>query len=338
VDFLRSNKALHRLNDIICLENGLSIIKDPKPSKGHYGTWLGSNKKPSSREQLKMIIDNILKHNPSTFDDFIKMLEAENCEFKHSRRSVRLPGMKGFIRLNGLSNDYTEDTILERISGKRKARTKQNDEAEQSSQLYVSSTPKDRGFSLLIDVQNSIKAQNSPGYERWAKIFSLKQAAKTLIFLQDNNLDDLGKLSEVAQKAKDDFNALQTRIHAISSRLDEISNLQKHIASYSKTRDIYTEYKRRKYSKKFYLENEKAIEDCKKAKAFFDEQKLEKLPTIKSLKQEYAKLLAEKKTLHAGYHPTKNHMQEILIAQQNCRMLLNYRDTEPQVRDVRGIR
>jgi len=337
VDFWFSALALQRLNDMICIENGYSIVKEPQLPKGHYGTWLGGKKEPSSRELLEQFIENALQQNPATFEDFIKLLEVEKCEYKRSRRSVRLPGKKGFIRLNSLSEDYTEDAIKERIAGLRSA-PKHETAADAPLPTQTAPVPQERKFSLLIDVQNSIKAQNSPGYERWSKIFNLKQAAKTLMFLQDNDLDDIEKLTEAARKAKDDFNDLQTRIHAADERLKTIPLIQKHIGTYVKTKDVYAEYKRRKFSKKFYAENEKAIEDCKAAKAFFDEMGLAKLPTINSLKQEYATLTAEKKKLYAGYSTARNHMQEILMAQQNVQQLLDYRDTEqgrPNDRDVR---
>jgi hypothetical protein len=316
-NFWGSSFAVRRLSDIICLENGLSIVKDPKPSKGHYGTWLGDKKEPSQKIQLEQLIDKVLAGKPPTFEDFIKLLEAENCKFKRDRRSVCLPGKKGFHRLNGLSEDYTEAAIRERIEGKRT--TPQREKAPRASQ---------QKFNLLIDVQNSIKAQNSPGYERWAKTFSLKQAAKTLLFLEDNNLDDLEKLSDSAQKAKDDFNDIQTRIHAADARMKDITLLQKHIGTYIKTKDIYAGYKKSKFSKKFRSENEKALADHKAAKAYFDELKLDKLPTISMLKQEYAALSAEKKKLYGGYSAARNYMQEILMAQQNVHMLLNHQDHE----------
>jgi len=104
--------------------------------------------------------------------------------------------------------------------------------------------------------------------------------------------------------------------------------MQKHIGTYVKTKDIYAEYKRRKFSKKFYAENAKAIDDCKAAKAFFDDKGLAKLPTINSLKQEFATLTAEKKKLYSGYSIARNYMQEILMAQQNVHQLLDYRDAE----------
>ena len=194
MNFWGSSKALRRLSDVICLENGLSVIENPKRSRKSYNNWLGDNKL-TDRQKLEQIIDKVLAENPTSFDAFIKLLEPEKCEFKHSRRSIRLEGKKGFLRLNSLSEKYTEDAIRERISGKRSVPNKQ-----------IAPQIPEKKFSLIIDVQNSIKAQNSPSYEHWAKIHNLKQAAKTLIFLQENNLDDLEVLDGAAQKAKDDYN------------------------------------------------------------------------------------------------------------------------------------
>jgi len=268
-NFWGSSKALRRLNDLICLESGLHVIEAPKPSKGHYGEWLENKKESSLRENLEQIIDEALAKKPADFDDFIRLLKESDCIVKQGKHlSIKAKGQKRFIRLRSLSDGYTEDAIREIISGKRKVSPKieaATDQAEHSSSTYKRP---ERKFSLLIDVQNSIKAQNSPGYERWAKLFSLKQAAKTLLFLQDNNLDEWEKLSEAAQKAKDDFNNIQTSIQTADTKMKEIAVLQKHIGAYVKTKDIYAEYKRRKFNKSFLAENEKAISDHKTAKAF----------------------------------------------------------------------
>ena len=115
----RSGKIIRRISDQLCLENGLSVIENPKPSRGHYGKWLGDKKEPTARQKLEALIDKILEAKPTDFEHFIRLLEAEKCDFKRDRRSVRLPGQKGFIRLKSLSADYDEDAIRERISGKR---------------------------------------------------------------------------------------------------------------------------------------------------------------------------------------------------------------------------
>ncbi len=110
-------------------------------------------------------------------------------------------------------------------------------------------------------------------------------------------------------------------------RLKDITSLQKHIGTYIKTREVYAAYCKSGYSKKYLAGHETAINAHKSAKTFFNEQKLEKLPTIKALQSEYATLLSEKKMLYSGYHRSRKFMQDILTAKQNAERLLNYRES-----------
>lgn len=333
VNFWGSSKAIRRLSDQICLEHGLSVIDDPKPSKGkNYHKWLGG-KEPSWSDKLAAAIDTALEGKPADFDAFLKLLEQADVEVRRRGDTISLrvktlnsqdKNQKGFIRFRSLPEDYTESAIRERIEGKR---TVQKTRA-------AAPTPAPK-VSLLIDIQNSIKAQNSPGYERWAKIFNLKQAAQTLLFLQDNDLTELEGLQEKAQKAKDDFNDISVRINAADSRMKEITTLQKHIGTYSKTKDTFAAYRKSKYSKKYLAEHEQAITAHRAAKKYFNELNLEKLPTIKSLQTEYVTLAAEKKKLYAEYHPARKFMQDILTAKQNAEQLLNYRDTAKEKENER---
>ena len=210
----RSGRIIRRISDQICAENGLSVIENPKPSRGHYGTWLGDKKEPSWREKLVALINDVLSKKPTDFESFVKLMEAMNCEVKRGNHiSLRMDGQKRFIRLRSLGAGYSEDAIREIISGKRAVPNKRN--------IIVHG--QHHKINLLIDIQNSIKAQNSPGYAQWSKIFNLKTAASTLIFLQENGLDDINKLNEKAQLAKDHFNSINLRIQNIDVRLKDIS-------------------------------------------------------------------------------------------------------------------
>jgi len=313
----RSGMIIRRISDQICAENGLSVISNPKPSRGHYGTWLGDDKPLSYREQLKQTIDAALAQKPSGYSEFLKLIQAAGYEVKQrgSRYSFRGAG-KGFICLRSLKGDYTEDAIREIISGRRDA----------PAPRKTTAPVQPRKVNLLIDIQNSIKAQDSPGYAQWSKIFNLKTAASTLIFLQENSLDDIEKLNEKAQAAKDDFNGINARIQNIDARLKDISALQKQIGIYSKTHSVYAAYRKAGYSKKYLAEHEGDIAAHKAAKKYFDSLGLAKLPTINTLKTEYAALAAEKKKLYAEYQPARKNMQDILSAAQNVRQLLNYRE------------
>ena len=103
-NFWGSTWAVRRINDKLCLEHGLSIVEDPKPSRGHYGTWLGDEKQPPYQEQLRRIIDAVLEEKPTDFEDFLKKLEAAGVEVNRERKNLRLrvPGQERFSRCNTL--------------------------------------------------------------------------------------------------------------------------------------------------------------------------------------------------------------------------------------------
>ena len=102
-----------------------------------------------------------------------------------------------------------------------------------------------------------------------------------------------------------------------------ISELQKHISNYGRTREIYKAYRAAGYSKKFKAEHSDAIRAHQDAKEYFDGLGLEKLPSISALKQEYAALLAERKKLYSGYRDTKEKMKQYVTAKSNVQSILH---------------
>jgi len=317
-NFWGSARAIRRISDQICVENGLSIVENPKPSKGNYGTWLGDDKPVTWQEKLKQAIDAVLDKKPADLTAFVQAMKALGYEVKQGKYlSFCAPEQKKFTRLRSLGDDYNDNAILERIEGKRIV-SKREPAVETTA---VHSNPK---MNLLIDIQNNIKAKNSPGYEQWAKVFNLKQAAQTLIYLQENNLTDYNKLEEKTTEATQLYNDLTDQIKIKEARLNEISSLQKHIGNYSRTRDVYVEYRKSGYSKKFLAEHEGDIILHQASKKAFDELGLQKLPTIKTLQTEYATLLAEKKKLYQSYRQAKDSMRELLTAKNNTDRILGY--------------
>lgn len=327
-DFKRSAIALRRVSDQICLEHGLSIIEKPGLSKGYNRhEYLGGVKAPSARDKLREAIDSVLPACKS-FDEFLAALEAAGAEIKRGKQlSFRLPGGKKFSRQDTLGDDYSVDAIIERISGKRIVAPKQK----------VTTPDTSKKFNLLIDIQSKIQQAHSPGFEYFAKIYNLKEAAKTLIFLQEHKLTDYDTLSEKTADAKKHFNESSERIKAIDARLPEISSLQKHIGAYSKTLDVYRGYRDSKWSKKYYAEHESDIILHKAAKKAFDELGLEKLPTMKMLQTEYATLTAEKKKLYQSYHASKDEMIALCTAKQNVERFLSINPQEQKSKEKSGM-
>ena len=223
-NFWRSSFAIRKISDMLCLENGLSVITEPKPSRGSYGTWLGGDKPPTVRGQLEQIIDTALGHGCKDFDSFIAAMKTAGVEVKQGKHlAFKIPNGRRFVRCDSLRADYSEAAIMERISGKRIVTPRVKAAAR--------SKP-----NLLIDIQARMQKINSPEFERWAKIFNLKEMAKTVMYLQENGLTDLGELEKVCDAAVQRFNSLVDQTKTASVRMKDISELQRHIGTYSKTK------------------------------------------------------------------------------------------------------
>ena len=311
-DFLGSGKAVGKISDRLCLENGLSIIENPKHGKNHYGKWLGDKKPITHSQKLRDAIDEILSKKPSDFDAFLLQMEQAGYSIKQGKHlAFKNKEQKRFIRLRSLGEGYLEEEIKEIIKGKTPFINRKK--APEKPQSPV---------NILIDIQAKLQAGKGAGYERWAKIFNLKQMAQTINFLTENNLLVYEDLDKKAQLSTDNFNEISDRIKDIEKRMKEIGNLKTHIINYLKTRNIYTAYRKSGYSKKYYEEYTADLILHKAAKTAFDELDTKKIPTIKVLQKEYTELISEKRKAYTKYHSIKKEMKNILTAKANVDRLL----------------
>ena len=312
-DFRRSAIALRRVSDQICLEHGLSVIEKPGLSKGYNRhEYLGEKKLLSARNKLRDLMDSLFPACKD-FDSFLSALKDAGVEIKHGKQlSFKFPGGKKFTRQDTLGEDYSVAAILERISGKRVVAPK--------SKITIPNEPKK--FNLLIDIQEKMQQGYGEGFRQWATLRNLKDAAKTLIYLQDNNLTDYDALVKTADDSKKRYHELSDKTKANSNRITEIAELQRQIANYSRTLDVYRAYRDSKWSKKYHDTHEGDIILHKAAKKHFDSLGLKKLPTMNMLKQEYAILSAENKKLYPEQKQARAKMIEILMAKQNTDMVL----------------
>ena len=313
---------------MLCLENGLSVIAEPKPSRGSYGAWLGEGKPPTVRGQLEQIIDTALGQGCKDFDSFLAAMKAAGAEVKRGKHlAFKIPNGKRFVRCDSLGDDYTEAAIMERISGKRIVAPK--------AKAAVKSKP-----NLLIDIQTKMQQANSPGFERWAKIFNLKEMARTVIYLQENGLTDLGELERACDAAVQKFNDLGDQMKAAERRMKDISELQRQIGTYGKTQEIYAQYRKLtgRKKEKFYEQHSSEITACQAAKRYFNSLGLKKLPSMQSLKQEYAVLQAEKKKRYPEYRQAKEKMIELLTAKNNVERIFGLMENEKNRDRQQGAR
>ena len=313
-NFWGSTKAVRRLSDTICIENGLSIVEDPKPHGMSYNKWLGDEAKLSHKELLRQGIDRALAQKPASVEELLRLLEQDGFTVHRRGKTISI-GAEGWgnnVRFDRLGDGYTMDDLLAVLSGQKEhtPRRKTTPQAE---------PPK---VNLLVDIQAKLQAGKGAGYARWAKVFNLKQMAQTMNFLTEHNLLEYSELAEKAAAASAHHNELSAQIKAAEKRIAEIAVLRTHIINYAKTRETYVAYRKAGYSKKFSEEHEQEILLHQAAKNAFDEMGVKKLPKVKDLQAEYAKLLEEKKKTYAEYRRSREEMRELLTANANVARLL----------------
>lgn len=304
-----SSIALQKVSDLVCLENGLSVIT-PKPYR-ERAKRTDYPRRVKNRDVLCEDIDAVLQKKPESFEAFLQELRAMDYEIKCGKHiSVKGKNQARFIRLSSLEEGYSEADLQAHFLGQQehKPRKKRN--------YHTDARP----FNLVIDIQRKLQNKGA-GYQRWASVYNLKQMSKTLLFLRAHKIESMEQLDQLVQQQTAKRDALLSSIQQSEKRLAEIGTLKKHIINYSKTRATYEEYRKAGYSKKFLEAHREEITIHKAAKAAFDELGVKKLPRVKDLSIEYAEVLAAKKQTYAEYRLAKNDAQELLIAQQNIASL-----------------
>ena len=303
----RSGIALQKVSDMICLENGLSVI-EPKPKKERakrtdYPT------RTSFRKTICGDIRMCLRKKPEDFEEFLHLMEQAGYEVKRGKHiSFKGKNQQHFIRLRSLGENYSEQAIREVISGDRELGTEPGQARSESK------------FNLLVDIQDRMTDTRSPAYRRWATVYNLKQMSSTFLFLRENKIESFEDLNDRTEDSVRKFNTLNESIKSAEARLAEILTIKKHILNYRKTRDTYVAYRRSGYSRDFFEEHRTEITLNKAAKAAFDQLNVEKLPTIRELNEEYDRVLRGKKKDYAEYRTARKEMQEYLRARQNVEL------------------
>lgn len=305
-NFWFSGLAIQRLSDLICLENGLSVIE--KKSNNERIQQTKYEKRDTFRSEIRIAIGEIIDKKPKDFEEFLLFMADAGYEVKRGKHiAFRSKGQQRFIRIRSLGDGYTEDEIREAIKGNAERKTKE--------------LPTKQKLNLLIDIQDKI-INKGKGYERWATNFNLKSMSKTLLFLRDNNVESMEELRSRTNEATKKFNVLSADIKEKEVRMAELLALKKHIFNYHDTREIYIQYRKSGYSKVFFEKHREQITLHKAAKNAFDESGLAKLLTTKELNKEYYELMNEKKQMYSQYNNLKNEMQELMKAQKNVEKFL----------------
>ncbi|MBV1685624.1 relaxase/mobilization nuclease domain-containing protein [Eubacterium callanderi] len=316
----QSYAYIRRTNDRLCREHGLSVVMPGKDKGKSYAEWDAQRKGKSWKAKLKTAIDAAIPQ-ARDFDSFLRLMEAQGYEMKRGKFiSFRSPGQERFTRCKTLGVDYTEEAITRRIKG-----------------LAVDRGPKrkvEQGISLRIEIENNIKAQQSAGYARWAKLYNLKQAAKALNFLTEHQIESYEGLESRLDEISTANDEAAAALKAVERRLGEMALLIKQISTYKQTRPVALEYHRAKDKAAFRREHESQLILYEAAARALKEAGMKKLPNLYALKAEYKKLDGERERLSEQYNEVKKELKEYGIIKQNVDSILRVTPGKERIQEL----
>ena len=276
---------MREVSDRLCKENGLSVIP-PSQNKGMgYKEYTEAKRGTSWKQKLKQTIDRLVI-TAKDYDYFLRLMQEAGYEIKTGKYiSFRAEGQERFTRSKTIGENYTEERIKERIAGRSPRRNRRQ------------TVPK--GISLIGDIQERIRLIDSKGYEYKAKLTILKEAARTLNYLTENNLLQYADLEKKVEDVHSSYDRTGKELKSVEARLREVQPLIKNISNYQRLKPVYDAFQRAKDKPSFKAKHEAELVIFEAARStLLAMQGDEKLPSLKTLQAEQQRLLDEQQRLY----------------------------------------
>ena len=295
---------MREVSDRLCKENGLSVIP-PSQNKGMgYKEYTEAKRGTSWKQKLKQTIDRLVI-TAKDYDDFLRLMQEAGYEIKTGKYiSFRAEGQERFTRSKTIGENYTEERIKERIAGRTPRRNRRQ------------TVPK--GISLIGDIQERIRLIDSKGYEYKAKLTILKEAARTLNYLTENNLLQYADLEKKVEDVHSSYDRTGKELKGVEARLREVQPLIKNISNYQRLKPVYDAFQKAKDKPGFKAKHEAELVIFEAARStLLAMQGDEKLPSLKTLQAQQQRLLDEQQRLYDERAKLKKEVKQIETIKSN---------------------
>ena len=295
---------MREVSDRLCKENGLSVIP-PSQNKGmSYKEYTEAKRGTSWKQKLKQAIDRLVI-TAKDYDDFLRLMQEAGYEIKTGKYiSFRAEGQERFTRSKTIGENYTEERIKERIAGRTPRRSQR-----QTMQ---------KGISLIGDIQERIRLIDSKGYEHKAKLTILKEAARTLNYLTENNLLQYADLEKKVEDVHSSYDRTGKELKDVEARLREVQPLIKNISNYQRLKPVYDAFQKAKDKPGFKAKHEAELVIFEAARStLLAMQGDEKLPSLKTLQAQQQRLLDEQQRLYDERAKLKKEVKQIETIKSN---------------------
>ena len=295
---------MREVSDRLCKENGLSVIP-PSQNKGMgYKEYTEAKRGTSWKQKLKQTIDRLVI-TAKDYDDFLRLMQEAGYEIKTGKYiSFRAEAQERFTRSKTIGENYTEERIKERIAGRTPRRNRRQ------------TVPK--GISLIGDIQERIRLIDSKGYEYKAKLTILKEAARTLNYLTENNLLQYADLEKKVEDVHSSYDRTGKELKGVEARLREVQPLIKNISNYQRLKPVYDAFQKAKDKPGFKAKHEAELVIFEAARStLLAMQGDEKLPSLKTLQAQQQRLLDEQQRLYDERAKLKKEVKQIETIKSN---------------------
>ena len=311
----------------------------------------------TDKAKLRQTIRNTLDR-ASTFDEFSALLLQSGISVKESRGrlSYLTPDRTKPITARKLGGDFDRTAVLAVLEqnaqrGVTVRYTPQHQAARAAEQTaaipeYLHAgkgrlqgektgkiDPRQDSVQRLVDIEQKMAEGKGKGYERWAKIHNLKQAAKTLTIYQQYGFSSPEQLEAAVATAYQEMRQTSGELKALETKLQGKRELRQQVLAYAKTKPIREGLKAQKSEKAraaYRQANESDFIIAEAAARYFKAQGLTKLPGRKALQAEIEQLISEKDGLYNTYHEQKQRFRELQTVKRNIDQIL--RREEPHRR------
>ena len=297
----------------------------------------------TNKEKLRQTLRKALA-TAASFDEFSSLLLREGVTVKESRGrlSYLTPDRTKPITARKLGDDFDRAAVfavLEQNAARAAEAPARSPDPPRTikDRLQVAraeiAAPKQDGVQRLVDIEQKMAEGKGRGYERWAKIHNLKQAAKTLSVYQQYGFTSPEQLEAAVDTAYQKMRQTSGELKALETKLQGKKKLQRQVLAYAQTkaaRDGLKAQKSEKARAAYRQAHESDFIIADAAARYFKAHGITKLPARKALQAEIEQLISEKDGLYNTYHEQKQRFKELQTVKRNIDQIL--RRDEPHRR------
>ena len=343
IDLLNGSKERITEREYWAAKKGQLALDKENAAREAAGQPTKPTKFETDKAKLRRTIRQALSQAAS-FDEFSSLLLREGVTVKESRGrlSYLTPDRTKPITARKLGDDFDRAAVLavlEQSAARAAEKAAAIPEYPRHGETGIQptkapqTTTKQDGVQRLVDIEQKMAEGKGRGYERWAKIHNLKQAAKTLSVYQQYGFTSPEQLEAAVDTAYQKMRQTSGELKALETKLQGKRELRQQVLAYAKTKPIREGLKAQKSEKAraaYRQANESDFIIAEAAARYFKAQGLTKLPGRKALQAEIEQLISEKDGLYNTYHEQKQRFRELQTVKRNIDQIL--RRDEPHRR------